>query len=165
MPEANNMKQNKPEEWEERFDKKFSRSKETYHIGSGTNSGSEEIKNFISEQIKEAEERGFKKAENDYVDLIRKKGWWKAFEIALDEEFAGGEERCIRAELWWEAHGKKEKKKAVKEAIQQEKQRLVREIDKLITIHTQLSKEIIGNNDYHIGAIRVLGNLKITLNN
>jgi len=42
---------------------------------------------------------------------------------------------------------------------------LKRIIDYYIAIHKKLSEEIVGNNDYHIGAIDVLKRLKERLEN
>lgn len=41
---------------------------------------------------------------------------------------------------------------------------IIKYINKKIAIHTKLSKEIIGNNDYHIGAIDELKRIKDYLN-
>ena len=46
--------------------------------------------------------------------------------------------------------------KILDKALLRHRQELKEEIEKLITIHKQLSKEIVGNNDFHIGAIEVL---------
>lgn len=42
---------------------------------------------------------------------------------------------------------------------------VLNKINELIKIHEHLSKEIIGSNDYHLGALLVLNNLKNKFSN
>ena len=52
----------------------------------------------------------------------------------------------------------------IKSLLKEFKDDIVSDIDISIKIHKQLSKEIVGNNDYHIGAVDCLNKQKTEIN-